>query len=159
MEKIASFQVDHLKLERGLYLSRLDKVGAEFISSFDIRMKAPNKEPVINMSELHTLEHLGATFLRNHKEEGSNIIYFGPMGCRTGLYLVIAGKRDSKNILNLIKEMFLFIKDYSGSVPGASAAECGNYLDHNLAMAKYEAEKYYEEVLKNIKEDRMTYHA
>ena len=159
MQKIASFEVDHLKLKRGLYLSRLDKVGEEFISSFDIRIKVPNKEPVINIAEIHTLEHLGATFLRNHEKEKDNILYFGPMGCRTGMYLVIAGKRDSKSIYPLIKEMFEFINDFDEKekIPGASAIECGNWLDHNLPAAKWESKKYYLEVLKDIKEENLIY--
>lgn len=157
MEKITSFTIDHLKLLPGVYVSRKDMVGDRVVTTFDIRMTRPNFEPVINTAELHAIEHLGATFLRNHKEWGENILYFGPMGCRTGFYLLLNGDYESKDIVSLLKEMFTFIKDFEGEVPGACAKDCGNYLDINLPMAKYVAAKYLNEVLKDIKEDRLVY--
>lgn len=157
MEKIASFTVNHLTLLPGIYVSRKDTVGKEVITTFDLRMTRPNFEPVLNTAEVHTLEHLGATFLRNHEEYKNRVIYFGPMGCRTGFYMVLAGDYESKDVVELVKEMFAFMKDYEGEVPGACARDCGNYLDMNLNMAKYVAGKYYDEVLANIDESRMTY--
>lgn len=157
MEKITSFTIDHLRLLPGVYVSRKDMVGDRVVTTFDIRMTRPNFEPVINTAELHAIEHLGATFLRNHKEWGTKILYFGPMGCRTGFYLLLNGDYESKDIVSLLKEMFTFIKDFEGEVPGACAKDCGNYLDINLPMAKYVAAKYLDEVLKDIKEDRLVY--
>ena len=157
MERIASFQVDHKKLNRGIYVSRLDEINGNYLTTFDIRMKLPNREPVINIAELHTIEHLGATFLRNHPTRKDDIIYFGPMGCRTGFYLLLKGDHESNEIIPLLKEMFGFIKDFEGDVPGACAKDCGNYLDINLHMAKYISAKYLDEVLENISEDRMVY--
>ena len=157
MEKITSFTIDHLKLLPGVYVSRKDMVGDRVVTTFDIRMTRPNFEPVINTAELHAIEHLGATFLRNHKEWGTKILYFGPMGCRTGFYLLLNGDYESKDIVSLLKEMFTFIKDFEGEVPGACAKDCGNYLDINLPMAKYVAAKYLDEVLKDIKEERLVY--
>ena len=132
MEKIASFTIDHIKLEPGVYVSRKDTVGAEVITTFDLRMTSPNDEPVMNTAEMHTIEHLAATFLRNHAVYGSKTIYFGPMGCRTGFYLLLAGDYESKDIVGLMIEMFEFIRDFKGDVPGASPKDCGNYLDMNL---------------------------
>jgi LuxS protein involved in autoinducer AI2 synthesis len=157
MEKITSFTIDHLRLLPGVYVSRKDMVGDRVVTTFDIRMTRPNFEPVINTAELHAIEHLGATFLRNHKEWGKNILYFGPMGCRTGFYLLLNGDYESKDIVSLLKEMFTFIKDFEGEVPGACAKDCGNYLDINLPMAKYVAEKYLNEVLTDITNDRLVY--
>lgn len=157
MEKIASFTVDHLRLLPGVYVSRKDYAGSEILTTFDIRMTRPNFEPVMNTAEMHAIEHLGATFLRNHKEYGSKIIYFGPMGCRTGFYLILAGDYDSESVIPLLTEMFLFIRDYEGTIPGAAAKDCGNYLDLNLPMAKYLAKKYYEEVLSGITPERLHY--
>ena len=157
MEKITSFTIDHLRLLPGVYVSRKDMVGDRVVTTFDIRMTRPNFEPVINTAELHAIEHLGATFLRNHKEWGTKILYFGPMGCRTGFYLLLNGDYESNDIVSLLKEMFTFIKDFEGEVPGACAKDCGNYLDINLPMAKYVAAKYLNEVLKDIKEDRLIY--
>ena len=157
MEKITSFTIDHIKLMPGVYVSRKDTVGSETITTFDIRMTSPNDEPVMNTAEMHTIEHLAATFLRNHKEFGPRIIYFGPMGCRTGFYLLLAGDYDSENIVDLLKEMFVFIADFEGEVPGASAKDCGNYLDMNLPMAKYLAKKYLNEVLEIISDERLVY--
>lgn len=157
MEKITSFTIDHIKLVPGVYVSRKDPVGAETITTFDLRMTSPNDEPVMNTAELHTIEHLAATYLRNHKDFGPKIIYFGPMGCRTGFYLLLAGDYDSKDIIDLLKEMFVFIADFEGDVPGASAKDCGNYLDMNLPMAKYLAKKYLDEVLTDITDKQLYY--
>lgn len=157
MEKIASFTIDHIKLKPGVYVSRKDTVGDQVITTFDLRMISPNDEPVMNTAEVHTIEHLGATFLRNHKEFGTKTIYFGPMGCRTGFYLLLAGDYESKEIVPLITEMYTFIRDFHEEVPGASAKDCGNYLDMNLGMANWLAKKYLDEVLTNISEDRLIY--
>ena len=157
MEKIASFTIDHIKLLPGLYVSRKDHAGSEVITTFDIRMTRPNKEPVMNTAEVHTIEHLGATFLRNHPDFASKTIYFGPMGCRTGFYLLLSGDYESKDIVMLMKEMFTFIRDFRGEVPGACAKDCGNYLDMNLPMANYLAGKYLTEVLDQITEERLNY--
>ena len=150
MEKITSFTIDHIKLQPGVYVSRKDPVGNSVITTFDIRMTSPNEEPVMNTAELHTIEHLAATFLRNHKEFGPKMIYWGPMGCRTGNY-------ESKDIVPLMVETFEFIRDFQGEVPGASPKDCGNYLDMNLGMAKYLAKKFLDEVLYDIKPDRLIY--
>lgn len=157
MKKIASFTVNHLVLLPGVYVSRKDHVGNEVITTFDLRMTRPNYEPVMNTAEIHTLEHLGATFLRNHKDYGDKIIYFGPMGCRTGFYLILAGDYESKDIIPLLTEMYQFMADFKGEVPGAAAKDCGNYLDMNLPMANYLAKKYLTEVLTDITEDRLYY--
>ncbi len=157
MEKIASFTVNHLKLVPGVYVSRKDTVGEEVITTFDLRMTAPNKEPVMNTAEIHTIEHLGATFLRNDKEFGDRTIYFGPMGCRTGFYLVLAGDLESRDIVELLTRLFEFIRDFEGDIPGAAARDCGNYLDQNLAMANFLAARYLDNVLYNISEDQLVY--
>ena len=157
MKKIASFTVNHLTLLPGVYVSRKDHIGAETVTTFDIRMTRPNYEPVMNTAEVHTIEHLGATFLRNHKEFSDRVVYFGPMGCRTGFYLLLAGDHESKDIIGLLKEMFVFMRDFKGEVPGAAARDCRNYLDMNLPMANYLAKRYYEEVLCNMTEDRLHY--
>ena len=157
MEKIASFTIDHIKLQPGVYVSRKDHIGDEVITTFDLRMTSPNEEPVMNTAEMHTIEHLAATFLRNHKEYGTKTVYFGPMGCRTGFYLLLAGDYESLNIVDLMVEMFTFIRDFKGEVPGASAKDCGNYLDMNLGMANYLAKKYLDEVLIDIKPERLVY--
>ena len=157
MEKIASFTIDHIKLQPGIYVSRKDFVGREVITTFDLRMTSPNEEPVMNTAEVHTIEHLGATFLRNHKTFSDKVIYFGPMGCRTGFYLLLAGDYESKDIVLLITEMFIFIRDFHDEVPGASAKDCGNYLDMNLNMANWLADRYLNHVLFNISEERLVY--
>ncbi len=157
MEKIASFTIDHIKLQPGVYVSRKDFVGSEVITTFDLRMTSPNEEPVMNTAEVHTIEHLGATFLRNHKDFSDKVIYFGPMGCRTGFYLLLAGDYQSKEILPLVTEMFTFIRDFHDEVPGASAKDCGNYLDMNLNMANWLANNYLNNVLLNISDDRLVY--
>lgn len=157
MEKIASFTVNHLNLLPGVYVSRKDNVGGNVITTFDLRMTRPNYEPVMNTAEVHTIEHLAATFLRNHKEYGEKIIYFGPMGCRTGFYLILAGEYESKDIVPLLKELYTFMSEFEGDVPGACARDCGNYLDMNLPMAKYLSKRYLTEVLENISEERLVY--
>ena len=157
MEKIASFTIDHIKLKPGVYVSRKDTVGDQVITTFDLRMTSPNDEPVMNTAEVHTIEHLGATFLRNHKEFGTKTIYFGPMGCRTGFYLLLAGDYESREIVPLITEMYTFIRDFHDEVPGASAKDCGNDLDMNLGMANWLAKRYLDEVLTNISDDRLIY--
>ena len=156
MEKITSFTIDHIKLEPGLYVSRKDKVGAETVTTFDLRVTNPNEEPVMNTAEIHTMEHLAATYLRNEPTWKDQVLYFGPMGCRTGFYLLLAGDRSSREVLPLVLRCFQFIRDFEGDVPGASAKDCGNYLDMNLPMAKYWGAKY-AAVLKNITPDRLTY--
>lgn len=157
MEKIASFTIDHIRLQPGVYVSRKDSVGAETITTFDLRMTSPNEEPVMNTAEVHTIEHLGATFLRNHPVYGNKTIYFGPMGCRTGFYLLLAGDYTSKDIIPLMTQMYEFIRDYADEVPGASPRDCGNYLDMNLSMANYLAKKYLENVLYKIDDSRLVY--
>ena len=159
MEKITSFTIDHIKLQPGLYVSRKDRVGAETVTTFDLRLTKPNDEPVMNTAEVHTIEHLGATFLRNHPEFKDRVLYFGPMGCRTGFYLLLSGDYESADILPLIKEMFQFISTFEGEVPGASAKDCGNYLDMNLPMARFYAKKYLREVLDDPKDSQLNYPA
>lgn len=159
MEKIASFTIDHLKLQPGIYVSRRDTVGAEAITTFDLRMTSPNEEPVMNTAEIHTMEHLGATFLRNHPVYKEKTIYFGPMGCRTGFYLLLAGDLSSRDIVPLMVEMFEFIRDFKDEVPGASPRDCGNYLDMNLPMANYLADRYLKNVLYHIDDSRLVYPA
>lgn len=157
MEKIKSFTVDHLRLVPGVYVSRVDYVNAYPVTTFDLRMTSPNDEPVMNTAEVHTIEHLGATFLRNHETYADKTIYFGPMGCRTGFYLILAGEYTSADIVPLMQEMFGFIADFEGDVPGAAAKDCGNYLDMNLPMARYLARKYLDEVLTDIREEQLVY--
>ena len=157
MEKIASFTVDHIRLIPGVYVSRKDSVGDSVVTTFDLRMTSPNDEPVLNTAEVHAIEHLGATFLRNHPVYASKVVYFGPMGCRTGNYLLLNGDYESKDIVPLMTEMFEFIRDFEGEIPGASAKDCGNYLDMNLGMAKYLADKYLKNVLYDIRPERLTY--
>ncbi|MBE5944140.1 MAG: S-ribosylhomocysteine lyase [Lachnospiraceae bacterium] len=157
MEKIASFTIDHTRLLPGVYVSRKDNVAGNIITTFDLRITRPNFEPVMNTAEIHTMEHLAATFLRNHKEYGNRVVYFGPMGCRTGFYLILAGDYESKDIVNLMIELFSFMAEFNDEVPGASARDCGNYLDMNLPMARYVSKKYLDEVLAEITEERLIY--
>lgn len=157
MEKITSFTINHLKLLPGVYVSRKDRAGDAVVTTFDIRMTRPNFEPVMNTAEIHTIEHLGATFLRNHEVMKDKVLYFGPMGCRTGFYLLLCGDYEPADIVELIRRMFVFIRDFEGEVPGAAARDCGNYLDMNLNMAKYLADKYLREVLEDISHERMVY--
>ena len=157
MEKIPSFTIDHLRLLRGIYVSRKDSLGDQVVTTFDIRMKEPNREPVLGQGELHTIEHLAATYLRNHKEWGDKIVFWGPMGCCTGNYFLMKGDLESRDIVELMRETFRFIRDFEGEVPGVAAKDCGNYLLHNLPMAKYEAAKYLSEVLDVIEEKNLIY--
>lgn len=157
MDKITSFTIDHIKLVPGVYVSRKDYVGGHPVTTFDLRMTSPNDEPVMNTAEMHTIEHLAATFLRNHPDYKENVLYFGPMGCRTGFYLLLAGDYTSANIVPLMKEMFSFIAEFEGEVPGACAKDCGNYLDMNLPMARYLAAKYLNEVLNDIQDSQLNY--
>jgi S-ribosylhomocysteine lyase len=159
MEKIASFTINHLDLLPGVYVSRQDKFGDTVLTTFDIRMTRPNFEPVMNTSEMHAIEHLAATFLRNHNEYADKTVYFGPMGCRTGFYLILHGDCKSKDIVPLLTELYKFIAEFEGDIPGASARDCGNYLDMNLPMAKYLANKFLKEILLNIKEENLNYPA
>ena len=159
MEKIASFTVDHLRLERGVYISRKDVFGGQTITSFDLRMTKPNAEPVMNTAEIHAIEHLGATFLRNHPQFKNKIVYFGPMGCRTGFYMLLAGDYASIEALPLVIEMFEFIRDFDEAIPGAAAKDCGNYLDMNLPMARYIAKRYLEETLYKAGSQNLNYPA
>lgn len=157
MEKIPSFTVDHLRLKRGVYVSRIDNVGGDVVTTFDVRMKEPNREPALSPSALHTIEHLAATFLRNHKVWSDRIIYWGPMGCLTGNYLLVKGEVTPADVLPLLMETFAFVAEYDGDVPGASARDCGNYLLMNLPEARWEAKKYLEEVLCVATEENMNY--
>jgi S-ribosylhomocysteine lyase len=159
MEKIPSFTIDHIRLERGIYVSRQDNVGGEVVTTFDVRMKEPNREPVLSPSAIHTIEHLAATFLRNHPVWADRIIYWGPMGCLTGNYLIVKGDITSADILPLVKETFAFVASYEGEVPGATARDCGNYLLMNLPEARWEARKYLSEVLENITDNNLNYPA
>ena len=159
MEKIASFTVNHLKLLPGIYVSRKDRVGKEIVTTFDIRITSPNDEPVLNTAELHTIEHLCATFARNDREWAERIVYFGPMGCRTGCYLLVEGKLSSKEMVPFMTKMFEFVRDFEGDIPGAKPEECGNYLDQNLPMAKYVARRYLENTLYNIDDAHLNYPA
>ena len=157
MEKTTSFTIDHLKLVPGIYVSRIDHVEGNPVTTFDLRMTSPNDEPVMNTAEMHAIEHLGATFLRNHETYKDKVLYFGPMGCRTGFYLLLAGEYRSADIVPLIRDMYTFIAGFDGEVPGASPKDCGNYLDMNLPMARYLARKYLKEVLTDIREDQLMY--
>ena len=159
MEKITSFTIDHLRLVPGVYVSRKDLADTQTVTTFDLRITRPNEEPVMNTAEVHTIEHLGATFLRNHPEFKDRVLYFGPMGCRTGFYLLLSGDYESADILPLVKEMFQFISTFEGEVPGASAKDCGNYLDMNLPMARFYAKKYLREVLDDPKDSQLNYPA
>lgn len=157
MKPIASFTINHEALLPGIYVSRKDRVNGQTVTTFDIRMTAPNREPVMNTAEVHTIEHLAATFLRNHPVYGSRILYFGPMGCRTGFYLLLAEDTDSKDVVPLMKELFAFMADYEGAIPGADAKSCGNYLDMNLPMARLFSRRFLNEVLDHISEERLVY--
>ena len=156
MEKITSFTIDHIKLQPGLYVSRKDRVGAQTVTTFDLRLTSPNAEPVMNTAEVHTIEHLGATYLRNDPVWKDKVLYFGPMGCRTGFYLLLSDDCESRDIVPLVLGCFRFIRDYRGDVPGACAKDCGNYLDMNLPMANYWGARY-AKLLENIDESRLVY--
>lgn len=157
MNKIPSFTVDHEALLRGIYVSRTDAVGGDTVTTFDIRMKEPNREPVLDIAAAHTIEHLGATFLRNDPEWAARVIYFGPMGCRTGFYLLLRGELTSRDILPLAVRMYAFMADFSGEIPGAAARDCGNWLNHDLPMARWESRKFLEEVLDRVTDENLSY--
>ncbi|MDR1106454.1 MAG: S-ribosylhomocysteine lyase [Treponema sp.] len=156
MEKIASFRVNHLRLKRGVFVSRRDRFGSTVLTTFDLRFREPNNEPVIDQPALHTIEHLGATFLRSHEKWGSRIVYFGPMGCRTGFYLILEGELESPEILPLLREMLDWIGQFEGDIPGAAPSECGNWREQNLDMAKWEGRRY-AEVVKNPQRENLVY--
>lgn len=161
MEKIASFTVDHLTLEPGLYVSRIDRDPATgaVVTTFDIRLVAPNREPVMNTAEVHTIEHLGATYVRNDPAWTSRVVYFGPMGCRTGFYLVVFGEATSREVLQLVRGLFTFVADFEGDIPGAAPEECGNYLDQNLPAARWWARRYLTQTLEVIDDAHLAYSA
>ena len=156
MEKITSFTIDHIKLQPGLYVSRKDKVGNETVTTFDLRITNPNEEPVMNTAEIHAIEHLGATYLRNEPKWKNRVLYFGPMGCRTGFYLLLAGDLESEQIVDLVRDCFAFVRDFTGEIPGASAKDCGNYLDMNLPMANFWGRRYVQ-LLENIDREHLVY--
>ncbi|MBO4485722.1 MAG: S-ribosylhomocysteine lyase [Prevotella sp.] len=157
MNKIPSFTIDHCRLLRGIYVSRKDSVGGDVVTTLDIRMKEPNREPALHPGALHTIEHLAATFLRNDPEWRDRIVYWGPMGCLTGNYLLIRGDYESKDIIDLMQRTFRFIADYEGDIPGAAPRDCGNYLLHDLPMARLEARRYLNEVLLRLKPENLEY--
>ena len=157
MNKIPSFTINHDKLLRGIYVSRKDEVGGEVVTTFDIRMKEPNREPVLHVGAIHTIEHLVATYLRNDEEWKDRVIYWGPMGCLTGNYLLLRGDLQSADIVELMKRAFRFVADFEGEIPGASSRDCGNYLLHDLPMARWEARKYLDEVLERLKPENLVY--
>lgn len=159
MQKIPSFTIDHSRLKRGIYVSRQDRVGSETLTTFDVRMKEPNREPCLGQGAIHTIEHLAATFLRNHPQWSDRVVYWGPMGCLTGNYLIMRGDLTSRDILPLMQETFRFIADYEGEVPGTQPRDCGSYLLHNLPMARWESRKYLDEVLDCITEENLHYPA
>lgn len=157
---VVSFTIDHDRMQRGIFVSRKDAVGHEMVTTFDIRMKIPNREPVLDNPAIHTLEHLLAVYLRGHSGEwAEKVIYIGPMGCRTGMYLIVKGDLSAADIVPLVKDAIAFVKEFTGIIPATTSMECGNYLDHNLAFAKWEAEKYYQEVLMNLKPENLSYPA
>ena len=157
MKQIASFTIDHMKLLRGVYVSRKDRIGNETITTFDLRMTQPNFEPVMGTGEMHTTEHLGATFLRNHPVYADKTIYFGPMGCRTGFYLLLGGDYISKDIVPLMIEMYEFVRDFTGDIPGATAENCGNYSDMNLELAKLHAKRFLDDILYTMNKEHLNY--
>ncbi|MCL2721100.1 MAG: S-ribosylhomocysteine lyase [Treponema sp.] len=156
MKKITSFQIDHLRLLPGVYVSRKDMYGSFVITTFDLRFKEPNKEPVLDQPALHTIEHLCATFLRSHEKWSEKIVYFGPMGCRTGFYLILEGEYTSTDILPLLKEQLEWIEKFEGDIPGASAVECGNWREQNIEMAKLECKRY-AAIIKNATKENLEY--
>lgn len=159
MQTIASFTVNHLTLEPGVYVSRVDRdpVTGAVVTTFDLRMTAPNREPVMNTAEVHTIEHLGATFLRNDPEWSGRVVYFGPMGCRTGFYLVLFGDLASREVVPLVRRLFEFVRDFEGDIPGAAPEACGNYLDQNLGMARWLARRYLDGTLSGIDGAHLAY--
>ena len=156
MEKITSFTIDHIKLQPGLYVSRKDKVGAETVTTFDLRLTKPNDEPVMNTAEVHTIEHLAATYLRNDPDWKDRVLYFGPMGCRTGFYLILRDAVSHQQAIDLVKAAFAFAADFEGEIPGAKRIECGNFQEHDLPGAKREAAAYLR-VLASVPPDTLVY--
>ncbi|SES75666.1 S-ribosylhomocysteine lyase /quorum-sensing autoinducer 2 (AI-2) synthesis protein LuxS [Prevotella sp. kh1p2] len=157
MNKIPSFTINHEKLLRGIYVSRKDEVGGEVVTTFDIRMKEPNREPALHPGAIHTIEHLAATFLRNDAAWKDRVIYWGPMGCLTGNYLLLRGDLESRDIVELMKRTFSFIAAFDGEIPGAAPKDCGNWLLHDLPMARWEARKFLTEVLEQITDANLVY--
>ena len=157
MEKIACFTIDHNRLLRGIYVSRKDQVGGETVTTFDIRMKEPNREPALHPGALHTIEHLAATYLRNDEQWKDRIVYWGPMGCLTGNYLLMRGDLRSEDIVDLMRRTFMFVADFDGDIPGAAPKDCGNWLLHDLPMARWEARKFVNEVLNVVKPENLNY--
>lgn len=157
MDTITSFTIDHTRLKRGVYVSRRDTVGDGVVTTFDLRLKEPNNEPALSSAAAHTIEHIGATFLRNHPTHAKAIIYFGPMGCLTGFYLLLSGNRESREIVPIVEELFRFTADFEGAVPGVSPVECGNHTLMDLSCAKEEAARYHNEILTDIKEENLLY--
>lgn len=158
MEKIASFTIDHERLKRGVFVSRRDRTpSGDSLTTFDIRLTEPNREAAVSTEALHTIEHLAATFLRNHPEWKDRVVYWGPMGCCTGSYLILQGELDSRDILGLMKETFIFIADFEGDIPGATPKDCGNYSFNDLPEAKRVAKRYLEEVLAKAAEENLNY--
>lgn len=157
MEKIASFTIDHIRLLRGIYVSRKDVIGGETVTTFDIRMKEPNREPALGQGAIHTIEHIAASYLRNDPVWGERIVYWGPMGCLTGNYLLMRGDLNPEDILPLMKETFRFVAEFEGEIPGAAPSDCGNWLLHDLPMARYESARYLKEVLEQISEENLRY--
>ena len=158
MEKIASFTINHLIMKRGIFVSRKDTTtSGDVITTFDIRMTEPTREPAVDGAALHTIEHLAATYLRNHKEWKERIIYWGPMGCRTGNYLLVNGNYTSSDIAELMRETFAFIASFEGEIPGATARDCGNYTYNDLDLARKVAQKYLDEVLNNLQDENLNY--
>ena len=157
MQKITSFTIDHLKLIPGVYVSRVDYAGESPITTFDLRMTSPNDEPVMNTAEMHTIEHLMATFFRGHDQWADQTIYVGPMGCRTGMYVIFKGDLESKDVAPIMADAYRYMAEFTGEIPAAKAEMCGNYLDHNLEITKIECRKFLEEVLEQIKEENMVY--
>lgn len=157
MEKIASFTIDHTRLNRGVYVSRKDCIGGDTVTTFDIRMKLPNREPALAQAAIHTIEHLAATYLRNHPQWKDRIVYWGPMGCLTGNYLLLRGDYTARDILPLMRETFAFIAGYEGEVPGTAERDCGSCRLHDLPMARYEARRYLHETLDKATDENLTY--
>lgn len=157
MKTIPSFTIDHINLKRGIYVSRKDNIGGDVVTTFDIRMKEPNREPALGQGAIHTIEHLAATYLRNDPTWNERIVYWGPMGCLTGNYLLMRGDLTPIDILDLMKDTFRFVADFEGDIPGAAPKDCGNYLLHDLPMARWESKKYLTEVLDQMKEENMKY--
>ncbi len=157
MNKIESFKIDHTKLLPGVYVSLRQNFGGQDITTFDIRLLRPNIDPVMSTGVAHTIEHIGATYFRNLPDFGDDVVYFGPMGCRTGFYLVVAGRLCPKCVWQKVSDMFRYVADFEGDIPGASPVECGNYTDMDLAGAKALAKNYWQTTLQNPCRENMNY--